>query len=88
MTGTSTAVPTVTKVEPATGKIGASVTLTGTNFDGTRKVTFGGVRAVFTKKSSTVITCTVPKATLGEHEVAVINGKGRGAAATKFTITA
>lgn len=88
VTGTSTAAPTITKMEPTTGKIGTSVTLTGTNFDGTRKVTFGGVRAVFTKKSSTVITCTVPRVSPGGHEVAVTNGKGRGASATNFTATA
>lgn len=87
VTGTATGVPTITSIQPTTGKIGTPVTITGTNFDGTTSVTFGGVRAAFAKKSSTVITCAVPTASAGQHEVAVINAKGRGAGATKFTVT-
>ena len=87
VTGVATGVPTVTNIQPVTGKIGTQVTITGTNFDGATSVTFAGVRAAFAKKSSTVITCTVPAASPGAHEVAVINAKGRGAGATKFTVT-
>lgn len=88
VTGASVGVPTVTKIAPNTGKVGAAVTLTGTNFDGVRKVLFGTARAAFTKKSATVITCTVPPVAAGQQEVAVVNGKGRGAATEKFTVTA
>lgn len=87
VTGTATGVPTVTSIQPTTGKIGTQVTITGTNFDGVTSVTFGGVRAAFAKKSSTVITCTAPTASPGSHEVAVINAKGRGSGATKFALT-
>lgn len=57
VTGTATGVPTITNIQPTAGKVGTAVTITGTNFDGVTAVTFGGVRAAFAKKSSTVITC-------------------------------
>ncbi len=40
--------------------MGTQVTITGTAFTGTTKVTFGGVAATFTVNSDSQITATVP----------------------------
>src|SRR6478752_2640279 len=53
-------VPTVTKLAPAKAKVGAKVTLTGTNFTHTTSVTIQGVAAKFRVVSPTTITITVP----------------------------
>ena len=52
--------PTISSFTPSSGKVGSSVTITGTNFNGTTSVTFGGVAATFTVSSSTKITTKVP----------------------------
>jgi uncharacterized repeat protein (TIGR03803 family) len=55
---------------PAFGKVGSVVTLMGPEFTGTKSVTFNGVAASFTVKSSTIITTIVPAgATTGPIEV-------------------
>jgi len=53
--------PTITSFSPPSGPVGTPVTITGTAFTGTTKVTFGGVAATtFTVNSATQITATVP----------------------------
>ncbi len=53
--------PTVTGINPTSGIVGASVTITGTNFTGVDSVKFAsGVSAIFTVVSNTQITATVP----------------------------
>lgn len=61
VTGVGSVKPSITTVTPAAAKVGAKVTIEGTNFDGVRKVTVNGVKANFTKVSSTKITFFVPK---------------------------
>jgi hypothetical protein len=52
---------TITSFTPASGPVGKSVTIVGTSFTGTTKVTFGGVVATtFNVVSETEITATVP----------------------------
>lgn len=76
VTGVSQAKPTVTKVEPATAKPLATVTLTGTNFDGVRLVTLGDVECPFEKISATTLKIQVPgKGKTGS--IVVTNGKGK-----------
>jgi len=53
-------VPTIAKVTPAHARVGATVTLTGTNFTGTTSVTIQGVPARFKVVSATKLTLTVP----------------------------
>jgi molybdate transport system substrate-binding protein len=53
-------VPTIATVKPTAVKRGATVTLTGTNFDGTTSVTIKGVPAKFEVASQTKLTLTVP----------------------------
>ena len=53
--------PTVTNINPTSGIVGASVTITGTNFNGVESVKFANnVTANFTVVSNTQITTTVP----------------------------
>ena len=53
-------VPTITKIAPPHAKVGATVTLTGTNFTGTTSVTIQGVPAKFKVVSATKLTVKIP----------------------------
>lgn len=88
VTGASTAAPTVTGMNPKTAKAGQSVVITGTNFDGVRRVEFGTANAVFTKNSGTQITATVPFKATGQVDIKVTNGRGSGTSTEKFTVQA
>jgi uncharacterized repeat protein (TIGR03803 family) len=60
---------------PASGKVGAAVTILGTNLIGATAVTFNGTAAVFKVVSSSEITTTVPAgATTGEVKVVTPSG--------------
>ena len=96
-TGTSTASftvgsapaspPTVTSFSPASGLVGTSVTLTGTNFTGATKVAFNGTAApTYSVISATQITATVPSgATTGT--IAVTTPVGTGTSTASFTVS-
>lgn len=89
-TCTGTPIPTVTGLNPTSGPIGTTVTITGTNFTGVTSVTFGGVSATFTVVSSTQITATVPAGTPpGVVDVRVTNAAGTSpnTSADNFTNT-
>jgi hypothetical protein len=83
------ATPTVTSLTPASGPIGSSVTLTGTNLAGTTQVTFNGRPAAsFTVNSATSVTAVVPAgATSGRIGVTTLPGMST-TSATSFTIPA
>lgn len=67
--------PVVSSFSPATGAVGASVTLTGTNLGFTTNVTFNGASASFTISSTTNLTATVPAgATSGPIGVGTLGG--------------
>ena len=87
VTGKATAAPTITKFEPATAKAGDTVTVTGTNFDGVRRVLVGTTAASFAKRSATVVTVKVPAVAAGQHTISVVNGKGKADSATKLTVS-
>jgi FtsP/CotA-like multicopper oxidase with cupredoxin domain len=53
-------VPTIATVKPTAARKGATVTLTGTNLNGTTSVTIHGVPAKFKIASQTKLTLTVP----------------------------
>jgi molybdate transport system substrate-binding protein len=77
-------VPTIAKVTPAKAKVGATVTLTGTNFTGTTSVTIQGVPAKFKIVSATKLTITIP-ANAKSGTVTVTNPSGT-ATSKPFTI--
>jgi len=73
--GSGTPAPSITSLNPTSGLVGASVTITGTNFgalQGTSTVTFSGTAATPTAWSATNITVSVPTgATTGNVVVTV-----------------
>jgi hypothetical protein len=80
-------VPTITSFAPATGSVGSSVVITGTNFGCTTSVMFNTTAATtFAVNSATQITATVPVgATTGPLHVTT-SGGGPANSATPFTI--
>lgn len=52
--------PTISTVAPPYASVGATVTITGTNFSNVASVTFGGVPGAITTQSATQIVTTVP----------------------------
>jgi gliding motility-associated-like protein len=82
--------PTITSFTPASGPIGTTVTITGTNFSSTpanNTVKFNGTTAVASASTTTSITTTVPVgATTGTITVTV--GGNTATSATNFTVTA
>lgn len=72
-------VPTLTKIQPASGYVGDVATITGTNFSATASenvVTVGGVAATITAATETSLTITLPEHAVGAADVAVkVNGK-------------
>lgn len=67
-------VPTITSLDPVTGKVASTVTITGTDFSTTPSeniVMFNGVQAVVSESTATTLTVTVPAgATTGDVTVA------------------
>jgi len=79
--------PTITSFSPASGPVGTTVTISGTNFSGATAVRFNGVSASFTAGSATSITATVPSgATSGPISVATSGGTATSSSA--FTVEA
>jgi hypothetical protein len=82
---TATPLPTITSLNPTSGLVGASVTITGTNFTGATAVSFNGTAASFTVVNATTITTTVPGgATTGNVTVTTPGGTSNG---VNFTVT-
>ncbi|MBX3747502.1 MAG: S8 family serine peptidase [Verrucomicrobiae bacterium] len=79
--------PTITGFAPASGNVGASVTLTGTKFTDATAVTFNGVSAPFTVQSASQITAVVPAAAL-TGPIRVTTPGGTATSAQTFEVTA
>lgn len=74
---TSTVAPTVTAASPSGATAGATVTITGTNFNGTTAVKFGVTAASsFSVVSNTSITAVMPAGTAGSAPITVTNNVG------------
>ncbi|MBN8651016.1 MAG: VCBS repeat-containing protein [Cytophagales bacterium] len=82
-------IPTITSFTPASGPIGTTVIITGTNFDTTPAnniVMFNGTTAVVTASTATSITTTVPiGATTGKITVTIVGNTV--VSVSDFTIT-
>lgn len=80
-------VPTITNFNPASGAVGTSVTITGTNFTGATAVSFNNINATaYTVNSATQITATVP-ATATTGAIRVVTAGGTATSASNFTVT-
>jgi len=77
--------PAITGFAPASGPVGTSVTISGTNFTGATSVTFNSVSASFTVTSATSIRATVSAgATTGPMSVTTAGGTATSSSA--FTV--
>src|SRR5260221_8915456 len=76
--GASFAAPNITSLSPTSGAVGASVTITGTNFgttQGTSSVTFNGTTATtITSWGATSIVATVPTGATTGNVVVTVSG--------------
>jgi hypothetical protein len=79
-------VPVITDFSPAFGKVGTTVTITGSEFAGATDVRFDGVSTSFTIVSSTEITAAVP-AGAGDGVITIIGANGAGSSSTEFIVT-
>ncbi|HET7434288.1 MAG TPA: IPT/TIG domain-containing protein [Thermoanaerobaculia bacterium] len=78
--------PTVTNFTPASGSPGASVTITGTNFEFVTGVKFNTqLTAAFTVNSLTELVVTIP-AGASTGPITVITESGSGVSASNFTV--
>jgi Bacterial Ig domain/IPT/TIG domain len=78
--------PTITSFTPASGPVGTSVTISGTNFTGATAVTFNGTSTNFTVNAATSIQAAVPAgATTGP--ISVTTPAGTATSASAFTVT-
>ena len=71
---------------PASGAVGAVVTLTGSGFTGAGGVAFNGTGAAFHVDSDTQITAVVPSGA-GGGPITVSNAGGSGTSASSFTVS-
>jgi hypothetical protein len=74
----ATAVPTISSLNPVSGPIGTSVTITGSNFgatQGTSTVSFNGTAASPTAWSATSITAPVPTGATSGNVVVTVGGQ-------------
>lgn len=80
--------PNITAVSPSSGNVGTSVTITGTGFNGTTSVTFGGIPATITASSNTQIVVNSPDSTRNTAvDVVVTNSAGSSTRVAAFTNT-
>jgi len=77
--------PILDSITPASGAVGAAVTLAGSRFGTSGMVTLGGVNAIATSWSSTQIVATVPAGAV-TGDVTVSNNKG-DSGPLPFTVT-
>jgi hypothetical protein len=84
ISGAGNSTPTITSFTPTSGAIGASVTITGTNFIQPSAVRFNGVPAAFILNSTTEIVASVP-AGASTGPISVTTPNGTATSATNFT---
>jgi hypothetical protein len=78
--------PTITSFTPTSGAVGTSVVITGTNFTGATRVSFGGTSASsFTVVSATQINVAVPRRARS-GSITVVTAAGTATSPTSFTV--
>ncbi|NML65890.1 T9SS type A sorting domain-containing protein [Hymenobacter sp. RP-2-7] len=79
--------PTITSFTPATGAVGTTVTITGTNFTGATAVSIGG-QAIsgYTVVSATSITLVVPASVAASGPLTVVTPGGTATSTTSFSL--
>jgi uncharacterized repeat protein (TIGR03803 family) len=78
--------PVITMIAPTSGKVGTTVTITGTGLIQTSKMTFGGVSAPGFTKTDRQVTATVP--TGGKTgKIGITTPGGKTMSAATFTVT-
>ncbi len=86
LVGATSSVPTVTGFTPASGPVGTSVTITGTNFSSVSAVSFNGTAAAYTVVSATSITATVPSGA-ASGTIKVTSAADSATSSSSFTVT-
>jgi hypothetical protein len=90
LTITAAAAPTITSLNPTSGAVGASVTITGTNFgatQGTSTVTFNGTTATPTSSGWSASSIVVPVPTGATTGNVVVTVGGVASNGVAFTVT-
>ena len=77
--------PGITGFSPASGAVGAAVTITGTGFTGVTAVAFNGTATGYTVNSSTSITTSVP-ASATSGTISVSSNLGTGSSSSVFIV--
>ena len=84
-----TPTPTITSFTPTSGPVGATVTISGTNFSATppnNTVKFNGTTAIVTASTTTSINTTVPSGAITGKITLTVSGK-TATSASNFTVT-
>lgn len=87
---TSSSTPSISSFSPASGSVGTSVTINGSNFGATQGaggIQFGTTSATITSWSDTQIIATVPTLSAGNYTISVMTGGGTANSSTQFTVT-
>jgi hypothetical protein len=79
--------PTITGLSSTSGKVGAVIAISGTNFTGASSVKFNGVAASFSVTSATKISATVPSGATTGH-LTVTTPAGTVSSSRSFTVLA
>ena len=80
------ALPTISSFSPASGAVGAALTITGTNFTGATSVVVAGKAATFTITSATQIATRVPAGAV-TGRITVTTPGGTATSTTNFTVS-
>jgi galactose oxidase-like protein/IPT/TIG domain-containing protein/PKD domain-containing protein len=79
--------PSITSLNPTSGPVGTSVTITGTNFGSTGTVTFGVTTATVTSWNATSIATSVPTGVPTGNVNVVVTVNGVASNGVTFTVT-
>ncbi|MQY80154.1 MAG: hypothetical protein GH151_13335 [Bacteroidetes bacterium] len=74
-------IPTITSIDPSSGKVGTTVTITGTDFSTTpdeNTVSFNGTEAIVIASTATSITTTVPAGATTGNVTVTVDGESNG----------
>jgi len=84
-TGAGNPAPSISGLTPASGIVGTSVTISGTNFGSTGTVTFNGTSVTVTSWSASSVVVTVPTAATSGNVVVTVGGVASNG--VPFTVT-